>query len=57
VNIESWQNAIKTPWDNAWPGKVGAISAMYQVYALDDHRKHMPVFMGVIVVRAVMVLN
>jgi hypothetical protein len=57
VNIESWQNAIKTPWNNAWPGKVGAISAMYQVYALDDHRKHMPELVGVIVVKVVVILN
>lgn len=56
-NIPYWQSAVKTAWNNAWPGKVGAISAMYHVYALDDHKKHMPVFMGVIIVRAVMILN
>ncbi len=56
-DIQSWQSAVKTPWNNAWQGKVGAISAMYQVYAIDDHRKHMPVFMGLIIVKAVMILN
>lgn len=45
------------PRNNAWPGKVGAISAMYQVYALDDHKKHMPVFMGLIIVKSVIILN
>lgn len=56
-NIPSWQNAIKTPWNDNFKGPVSAMIADYPVFALDDHRIPVPVLMGLIVVRAVFILN
>lgn len=57
MNIPSWQNAIKTPWREDFKGPVSAMIADYPVFALDDHRIPVPVLMGLIVVRAVFILN
>ncbi len=56
-NVPSWQNAVKTQWRVSFGHRAPAMEVITQIYAIDDHRKHMPVFMGVIIVRAVLILN